>query len=328
VANRRERRFSSAIILGTLGLCAFFLAQATTRVLASQLLPADPAGVKPRSKALPNTTPTFLRQRDPATILRRNIFDSALGDLTAEPLPEASVGDDGQPVEDWDPSKPTPTCAGKLRLVASVMSPGDPDWSFAAIAGTNDGKTMLYREGSSIDGSLVLAVQPSSVVVTHSGGPCRLLMFGEEEGSTARTPAPSAPPAPAASRPLDPRSAGLSDAELDQGIEKISDTKFKIQRNLVDKALANQGSLMKAARVIPHEENGRVVGVKLYGIRRNSLLGRLGVRNGDMLRTINGFDMTSPDTALEAYSRLRTADKLVLAIKRQNNEMNLEYNIE
>ncbi|MDH3846141.1 MAG: general secretion pathway protein GspC, partial [Myxococcales bacterium] len=97
---------------------------------------------------------------------------------------------------------------------------------------------------------------------------------------------------------------------------------------LVDKVLANQGSLMKSARVIPHEENGRVVGVKLYGIRRNSLLGRLGVRNGDMLRTINGFDMTSPDTALEAYSRLRSADKLTLAVKRQNKEITIDYNIE
>jgi general secretion pathway protein C len=97
---------------------------------------------------------------------------------------------------------------------------------------------------------------------------------------------------------------------------------------LVGKVLANQGSLMKTARVIPHEEDGRVVGVKLYGIRRNSLLGRLGVRNGDMLRTINGFSMTSPDTALEAYSRLRSADKLTLAVKRQNKEMTIEYNIE
>ena len=85
---------------------------------------------------------------------------------------------------------------------------------------------------------------------------------------------------------------------------------------------------MKAARVIPHEEDGRVVGVRLYGIRRTSLLGRLGVRNGDMLRTINGFDMTSPDSALEAYTRLRTSDQLTLAVKRQNNDMTIEYRIE
>jgi general secretion pathway protein C len=38
--------------------------------------------------------------------------------------------------------------------------------------------------------------------------------------------------------------------------------------------------------------------------------------------------MTSPDSALEAYARLRTADKLTLAVKRQNKDMTIEYNIE
>jgi general secretion pathway protein C len=294
--------------------------------LASELLTSDPAAEQSPSKPIPTTTAAFQRKRDAAIILRRNIFDSARGDLTVEPLPEAMVGPDGEPIEEWDPNRPTPNCTGKLRLVGSVMSPGNPEWSFAAIAGTSDGKTMHYREGSSVDNSRVLAVHSSSVVMTGSSGACRLLMFEEEDPAGARVPALPKKPAPAKS--TDPRKAGLGDEELDEGIEKITDTKFNIQRSLVDKVLANQGSLMKTARVIPHEENGRVVGVKLYGIRRTSLLGRLGVRNGDMLRTINGFDMTSPDTALEAYSALRSADKLTLAVKRQNKEITIEYNIE
>jgi general secretion pathway protein C len=173
----------------------------------------------------------------------------------------------------------------------------------------------------------VIGVYPSSVVMSSSSGACQLLMFEEEDGPKVRV---SPPPKPktAAQTAVSARNAGLSDEELEDGIEKISDTKFNIQRSLVDKVLANQGSLMKTARVIPHEEDGRVAGVKLYGIRRNSLLGRLGVRNGDMLRTINGFDMTSPDSALEAYSSLRNANKLTLAVKRQNKEMTIDYNIE
>jgi general secretion pathway protein C len=328
VATPRERRLSAAITLATLVVCAFFLAQGTTRVLASELLASDPVAATPTGKPIAATTPTFQRKRDPAIILRRNIFDSARGDLTAEPLPQAQIGPDGEPLEEWDPSQPTQKCTGKLRLVGSVMSPGYPEWSFAAIAGSSDGKTMLYREGSDVDGFRVLAVYSSAVVVSSSSGACQLLMFEEDEAGVALGKLPTATPTPATRTRGDPRSAGLTDEELNDGIEKISDTKFNIQRSLVDKVLANQGSLMKTARVIPHEENGRVAGVRLYGIRRNSLLGRLGVRNGDMLRTINGFDMTSPDTALEAYSRLRSADKLTLAVKRQNNEMTIEYNIE
>jgi len=319
VASVRSDRQRIGILLATLLLCAFFLAQGTMRVVAAQLLAAPPA---PRRASISTTRPSFERTRDPSIILRRNIFDSSRGDLTLEPLPESGL--DGEPPEAWDPTEPPPKCPGQLRLVGSVMSPSAPEWSFAAIAGTSDGKTMLYRKGSRLDGSRVLAVYPSSVVVQGSGGACQIQMFEEEPTGPVVMLRETSTRSPV----VDARKAGLTDEELDSGIEKVSDTRFNIQRSLVDKVLANQGSLMKTARVIPHEEDGRVVGVKLYGIRRTSLLGRLGVRNGDMLRTINGFDMTSPDSALEAYSSLRSADKLTLAMKRQNNEMVIEYNIE
>ncbi|MGB5810093.1 MAG: type II secretion system protein GspC [Polyangiales bacterium] len=327
MATSREQRFSTAIILATLALCAFFLAQGTTRVLAARLLDKNEADAARTRSRIPTASPEFMRRRDAGIILRRNIFDSARGDLTLEPV--ATTGTPGVTTDgDWDPTQEAPTCNGTLRLVGTVVSPKTPDWSFAAISestGTSR-ETLLYRKGSSVTGWPILAVRASSVVVQSGTGVCELSMFSEEEQPDRPTlPAPARAEKP---KRVNDRSAGLTPEELGDGIEKISDTKYNIQRSLVDKVLSNQGSLMKTARVIPHEENGRVVGMKLYGIRRTSLLGKLGIRNGDMLRTINGFDMTSPDTALEAYTSLRSADALSLAVKRQNKEMSIEYNIQ
>jgi general secretion pathway protein C len=67
--------------------------------------------------------------------------------------------------------------------------------------------------------------------------------------------------------------------------------------------------------------------VKLYGIRRSSLLGKLGLQNGDMMRTINGFDMSSPDSALEAYTKLRSAGNLSIATVRRGAPVTMEYDI-
>ena len=55
----------------------------------------------------------------------------------------------------------------------------------------------------------------------------------------------------------------------------------------------------------------------MFGIRPETLLGTLGMENGDRLQTINGFDMASPEKALEAYARRRTADKLTISLNRQ-----------
>jgi len=84
---------------------------------------------------------------------------------------------------------------------------------------------------------------------------------------------------------------------------------------------------MRQARIVPEQENGKVVGIRLFGVRNDTLLGVLGMENGDRLQSINGFDMTSPEKALEAYARLRTADHMTVAINRKGSNMNLDYNI-
>ena len=47
-----------------------------------------------------------------------------------------------------------------------------------------------------------------------------------------------------------------------------------------------------------------------------------------MLRTINGYDMSSPDSALEAYARLREANNLTLSVVRRGQAMTIDYNIQ
>ena len=217
-----------------------------------------------------------------------------------------------------------------MRLVGSILNARDPDASFAAITNAA-GKVLLYRQGMEIDGRQVLRINSSSVYLQPSGAsPCQLAMFAPPPPAGTSTP-----PVIAAATPSEPAVApegtggtgGIPPSELEAGITAVSEREFNIQRSLVDRLLENQAELMRTARIIPHEEGGRTVGVKLYGIRRNSLLGRLGMQNGDLLRTINGYDMSAPDSALEAYSRLRGADHLTVSVVRRGNAMTLDYNI-
>lgn len=112
-----------------------------------------------------------------------------------------------------------------------------------------------------------------------------------------------------------------------QGIERVSATELNIDRAIVDKILESQAELMKRVRIVPEQGKGKLVGIRLFGVRAETLLGTLGLENGDRLQTINGLDMTSPEKALEAYARLRTADHLTVRVNRKGKDMNLDYNI-
>ncbi|MAQ14328.1 MAG: hypothetical protein CMN30_05985 [Sandaracinus sp.] len=321
-----QKRIAVAIILGTLASVAFFLAQGTTGLLGAAFLrTGEGEFVAAASPAAIAAAAGGSGRKDDTSILTRNIFDHEQGSILTEEVEEEIVDPPVTDLDDVDPNH-LPTCTGSVRLVAAVLNTRLPEWSFAAIVGAA-GKAMLYRAGQAVDGNQLIAIRSESVVMEQSGRACRLGMFGVEEAAPVARPAVVAQ---AEERPTPPgRDEGnISASDMESGITRVSDTNFRVTRGLVDQVLANQAELMRTARVIPHEENGRVVGVKLYGIRRNSLLGRLGVQNGDMLRTINGFDMSSPDSALEAYARLREADNLTLSVVRRGQPMTIDYNIQ
>ncbi len=328
----RQKRIALGIVIGALLLTSFFLAKGTMQLVAGAVLATGP--VEP-GEALAAGEGAGRTKRDITPVLRRNIFSSEQGSIENPPAEEVEVVEepDTEVVEpNENPYGPFEVCEGSMRLVAAVVVPNHPERSFASIV-TAAGRATLYREGQTIDGKTLEYVLSRRVIIAPGGASrCELRLFNESpEAPRMRVVAAAmAPMATAmASRPSRAgRNGGISAEDMDSSITRVSDTNFNIERSLVDRVLGNQAELMNTARVIPHQEGDRTVGVKVYGIRRNSLLGRLGVQNGDMLRTINGYDMSDPATALEAYTRLQSANSLTLNVVRRGNPVTLNYNIQ
>ena len=195
----------------------------------------------------------------------------------------------------------------------------------------SNGQSLLYRPGADIGGHELVGIREHRVFLRPQGKQlCQLAMFVPPQAAPppgAPPPPPPPPPPPQENIRPPPHKSSLTEEELNAGISKVSETNFTVSRQLLDKVLSNQAELMRAARVIPYEENGRTVGVKVYGIRRNSLLGKLGINNGDVLSKINGFDLSSPDSALEAYTKLRQTDQFSIAMVRRGKPQTMEYSV-
>jgi general secretion pathway protein C len=80
-------------------------------------------------------------------------------------------------------------------------------------------------------------------------------------------------------------------------------------------------------RVVPEFAGGAVVGIRLLGIDKNGLLGALGLENGDRIEAVNGMDISSPEKALQAYARLRTASDISVRLLRRGRPLTIDYRI-
>ena len=186
-----------------------------------------------------------------------------------------------------------PDCDGVQVSIISESS--DPSWSLTTLRETGRPRARLRRVGDEVGGKQVAFIgfnpkqQVPSVWLQGTGAFCQ---------ATLRRQPPFVDVAPA-----------------------------QIARATVEKAITNPLSLMGSLRVVPERKGGEVIGLRLLGLRPGALLSQLGLRNGDRLESINGFSVASPEKALEAYARLRTASRLSVRVSRASQPLEIILNI-
>ncbi len=304
------RKYFWSISLAVAALCGLLIGRAALRYFEATVLSSkDLRSLHHRPHATPSTTKSYAKDAD--EIIKHNLFCS-----TCAPKPETPVDGGTSGPSSNDPQR----SSLQLELVSTMVVPEDPDWSMAVIkdTSTKEKDPVLYNKGKSIahTGAIVALVVNRKVYFHHSGR----LEFIDMDGKDPPPPEkkPDAPPPAAGPAP----EAG----EFDKSIN-CQGAACTIERALVDKLLSNTSALASAARFVPSVKEGKPNGFKVYAIRPNSLFAKIGLQNGDTIKGINGFEMTSPDKALEVYTKLRSASHLGVQLDRRGETVTLDYTI-
>ncbi len=322
------RKYFPVLVLLLLALSAYFEASGASELVGAAFI-APPSSAS--ASRLPARPPTVARSepRSADAIIERNPFDSVTGPLNAKPVevPTASASESAVAVVK-DPLH-ADQCEGIQAFIITEST--DKLWSVAALQGTGEPRPRMRRVGDDVAGKKVEYIgfnsleNSPSVWLSGNGTLCQSLLFrtAPPPAAYAAASAPTAEAAPAARA-----GAPAVPGDIASKIQKISDSEFHVDHAVIDNILEHQAELMKSARIVPESKDGKVVGIRLFGIRPDTLLGTLGIQNGDRLESINGFDMGSPEKALEAYARLRTATSLNVKVNRRGAPLSIDYKIQ
>jgi general secretion pathway protein C len=241
------------------------------------------------------------------------------------PEPEFAAGID-------DPSATTSALAGPVRpgeipsklpmMLLATMESDDPAYSMATILQTDTNALGPYSPNDTIRAGVILQrVERGRVVFRHGAQ----LEYIEMGGAVP-------PPAVATAKPVEERPRERkNDREIDGAADAIvCDADFKsctVEKKFVEKLLANPAQLTRQARIVPAVRDGETKGYKFYGIRPGSLPKLLGMKNGDLLTSVNGHQLESLDQAMDLYNKLRRASHLSITIERQGETIQQEVDI-
>jgi general secretion pathway protein C len=233
-----------------------------------------------------------------AKINTRDIFNSA------KPAPPPAAA----------PAAP-PAAPLKLKLWGVALH--ERGNSYCIVEDLAQRKQDLYRLGDAISDATVKAIEWDRVVLNR-GGQDEILQLETTAGAGAPGGAPAAQ---AFSRPAAPGVAS------DGRIQAVGDNEYAVERSQVDDALENMSQLFTQIRAVPHFEGGKATGFRLFAIRSGSLFDRIGLKNGDIVQSINGSEMTDPARALALLQELRNESGLTVEVIRNRQPQTLTYQI-
>jgi general secretion pathway protein C len=295
-------RYLVAVNLVLLALAAYSASAIVGTAVEGWLVPSADVELSPPPPPIPPEAKK--PQSHYAVIKRRDIFNSA-----RPPAPAPDVAPPAQKV--------TPL---KLKLWGVALFEGGG--SYCVIENQGPGKKRkkggptqdLYRVGQLVGGgATVKAIEWDRVILSRNGQDEILQM----ESTTAKPGAP-----------VRPGRAAIKKVAQDDRIREISENEYEVDRSQVDDAMENMSQLFTQIRAVPHFEGGKATGFRLFAIRSGSLFDKIGVKNGDIIQSINGTPMTDPAGAMAMLQQLRDETDLTVDLVRNRQPQTLTYSIQ
>jgi general secretion pathway protein C len=305
------RKYLWAIDLAIIALCAVFLARAASSAVESSIVvrPVKAAYRAPRGAA----PVVYTKEVEP--ILKRNIFCS-----TCPPILE-------QPKADTGPAQPSAAPPEKtslpLTLLAIMYSPPPLGlkWSVAILRDNDDKSMGPFGAGQMVKGAKIIEILETRIYLDHNGKTEFLDLLEGKEPPRAEPTAAAPTPTPA------PGGGDALSSEMAKGIKKTGEHSYDIQRSTLESVLGNMSLLSRSARIVPEIRDGKAAGFRLYSVRPDGPFALIGMQNGDVISSINGLEITSPEKALEVYAKLRSASHLSLGLERNGQKVTKDYSI-
>ncbi|MFQ5464610.1 MAG: type II secretion system protein GspC [Thermodesulfobacteriota bacterium] len=205
-----------------------------------------------------------------------------------------------------------------LRLLGTYVGPV----SFAVIERTDQNLQRPFKEGETVfDAGTLDSITRNSVLIRYGTRtyPLRL-------PDVVIPPAPPLYPGAGVRAPADRAAVAPSGATLKYA-RKTGARQWELDQKAVLSSLEDMGQVLKDARLTPMLENGAVAGFQVTEIRARGVFDALGLKNGDILKRVNGYEITSPEKAVQVLSALKGQRSIDLDVVRGGASMSFHYDI-
>ena len=261
--------------------------------------------------------------QDFTIIVERNIFGAT---EKAEPPP---VEEEVEPIETLEET------TLQLSLLGTIA--GDSVNARAIILDLKDrgGGQDIYRVGDTVQGAEIRQILRGKVILRHGEQDEVLNMVeGEDLGlgkADAAQTKSSRSRRTATRRSRRPTEETESPEAPEPGAEEVAEIEEEIipvSRDVLQNSINDLSQIMTQVRVRPYFRGGKPQGLIISQIQADSIFQKLGLLNGDIIASVNGEQMSSPEEAIQLYNSLNSGSQVSIEITRRGKKRTLTYDIQ
>lgn len=246
---------------------------------------------KGRAQAIKKTSLPDLSLEDYAQIAKRYPFGTSSGEwsLTADSFHF------GRSVSE------------KLGLALFGTVSGSPLVARAIIKDIKTGVSGLYKIGQMVGNARIEGIEEDAVILFHDEERKKMRITAWQLNSSDNNYLSSSTTDRERSKTL----------ETDLSVEKI-DTKARTKIEQIEEVLTK-------AVIEPHVVNSQIEGLKITGLENIKFAEEFGLKNGDIIRTVNGHLLTSKQNAYQIFKKARSQEAITFEFLRGERTKNISF---
>ncbi|MBL4889911.1 MAG: hypothetical protein JKX97_07830 [Candidatus Lindowbacteria bacterium] len=194
-----------------------------------------------------------------------------------------------------------------LRRKMLVMGILKDDFRASAIIKDVSGDSIqIFYLGSKVFGpEYIKEVQPGSIILTSRRGERTLYLGQVSEADKA--------PVVAKAKPK----------------RKRARKGMRISKAEINASASSPEEIIGKSKIVPEiGKGGKIVGFKLLDVQAGSIIQKMGIESGDVIKQVNGYPLNDLARAPEILQKLKTASEIHMLVKRNGQDKAMSYYID
>lgn len=188
-------------------------------------------------------------------------------------------------------------------LIGTVIREGSDSW--AIIRDNQSSKEEKVSAGSLFSGAKVVLILRNKVVLNFNGKD-ELLVMGIEKIRAERQ-------------------AQQEAGKGEEGAGQVA--AYKVSKDFIAKSINDLPKIMATVRIKPYVKDNKPQGFQVTRIKQGSLLKTMGFQDNDIIKSVNGQNIRSPEDVMKVYNSLKDSTFFSVTIERNNQLKTLNYKV-